>query len=110
MNQEDLRFIEVKKVCSKAELWSEGGKNHVYLPAFKVASHDLKHQMDLLLCPYDRDGYTSRLFFQEQIKGKVSNWSTFNICGRTWYGYSWKGIPNDIPYYQMLLGHLGALT
>jgi hypothetical protein len=80
------------------------------IPAVMLPETCSPNVVDLLLCPTQRDGYPSRLFFSEKVMSKtIRNWNTCTvILGRQWQAYSWKLVTNDT-YLKMILGHLKAL-
>jgi hypothetical protein len=72
--------------------------------------------MDVLLCPYEQNGYPSRLYFESRVEcppkpGRNLNWSgTARILERNWAMLSWR-IPGGTSQrlVQMVQSHLEAL-
>lgn len=100
----------LKRLCSNADTWKEGGKELVFLPGLTIEGAGKTIVRDALLWPHERDGYPSRLFLSEKIDGAPGlNWNlSFNLQGREWHSWSWKDVSNTQPLISMLAGHLRA--
>ena len=88
----------------------EAGITYFMIPAINLPDTCSPRVVDVLLCPTQRDGYPSRLFFSEKVVSKTNrNWNTDAvILARQWHAFSWKLTVNDT-LLKMVLGHLQAL-
>ena len=107
MTNHDAELARLRALCPGAELWDEGGAPLVYLPGIKVASAGTVQVVDALLCPRARDGYESRLYFSERLPVE-RNWQSHVLMARTWFAFSWNGIPANQPWLDILGSHLEA--
>jgi len=65
--------------------------------------------MAALLWPKPRDNYPTRLFVERQLVApQANNWKSFVICTRTWWASSWHGVPESLPWIEMIANHLRA--
>ncbi len=109
MTDPDKELAKLRQLCPEAELWTEGGRHVVFLPGVDFPANGDRATCDLLLWPFERDGYENRLFLSAAVAApRATNWGVFNIQGRTWHACSWRGVPNTLPWIQILLNHLGA--
>jgi hypothetical protein len=92
-----------------AEVMTESGITYIFLPALKILSNGNILQMAVLLCPQAHSGYESRLFLQQLVTGKGSNWTVHNILGRAWHTWSWNHISANLSLTEILANHLRAL-
>jgi len=101
---QELRTFFPSVACAK-----EAGITYVFLPNATLPSGCVPASVDLLLCPAPRDGYSSRLYFAEQVSGlKQLNWNgSTRVLERNWFAYSWK-IEPGIRLVQMVQAHLQA--
>lgn len=109
MNDANVELAKLRSLCKDAELWEENGMPLVFLPDLKVHSDGAPHLVDGLLCPRDRDSYSTRLFLSKPFPGKGNNWNAFNIKGLTWHACSWQGVPSTLPWLEILANHLRPL-
>lgn len=90
----------------------EGGTVYFLIPNLSLPVGVSPPAVDVLLCPTaDRHGYSSRLFFSQQVKTpKALNWNTngVRILERTWYAYSWRINHQGLRLLQLLALHLKA--
>ena len=103
---------ELKGLCTELLAADEGGTGFLLLRDAILPPACVPAKLDLLLCPAQRDGYESRLFFAEKPScTKALNWSgPVRILDRNWWVYSWK-IPNGcrLRLAQMVSTHLAAM-
>lgn len=109
MSLPDDEVAELKQLFSGIQAAKEGGITYVLLPNAKLPSGCTPEVIDLLLCPAERDGYPSRLYFSQQIASPKSlNWNgNTRVLERNWFAYSWK-VAQGIRLAQMVLAHLQA--
>jgi len=104
---------ELKRISPEIAICDEGGNTFILLPDFQLPPGCEPDRMDLLLCPTQRDGYNSRLFFHERVQppqGRHSlNWNgSVRIAERNWDAFSWR-TPTGLRLAQMLSIHLKAI-
>lgn len=87
----------------------EGEKSYFLLPDLDMPEGCIPKKLDALLCPFERDGYHTTLFFSQQITGcPVRNWNRIDrILDRTWYAISWNFNSNR-RLVQIIRSHLDA--
>src|SRR4051812_24652319 len=89
----DDQIKELKTLCPGAAQSEEGGKPYFLLPGLNFSESATPSKCDCLLCPVERDGYASRLFFAKQIGSpRQLNWNASNvsILGCLWFAHSWR--------------------
>jgi hypothetical protein len=105
--QADLANFQ--KVYPAAELWDEGGQPLVFIPGLCVRSARAVIQTDAILCPrrHASASYPTRLFLRQQVPNRGQNWSHHVIRGLSgWYSPSFDGVPDSMPWLEMLAAHL----
>src|SRR5262249_39457395 len=88
----------LKIVCPSPEYFEEGQRPFILLREHLLPSGTSPERCDLILCPLDRDGYSSRLFFSERVTRSATattkdplNWNgTVRLLERNWFAYSWR--------------------
>ncbi|TAJ64654.1 hypothetical protein [Brevundimonas sp.] len=109
MGNADTELQRLRELAPAAEIWTEGGQAVAFLPDVEFRVGKETATRDLLLWPRDRDSYNSRLFLSEPVTAaNAKNWKTFGIFGRTWHACSWQGVPNTLPWIEILANHLRA--
>lgn len=104
---------ELKRLFPDVLQGEEAGVTYFLLPQIHLPDGCTPARTDALLCPSPRDGYSSRLFFAEQIQtSKALNWnaSGVRILERNWNAFSWKLDAPNLRLVQMLSLHLKALV
>lgn len=107
----DDQVEELKLLSPGAERCEEGGKTYLYLPGLSLPDGCAPARIDALLCPTERDGYSSRLFFAVRVQSPASrNWNAngVRILERNWEAFSWK-VPPGLRLAQMVGAHLRGL-
>jgi len=102
---------ELKRLFGQVSSCDESGYTYFLLPDLPLPEGCRPEKVDVLLCPTQRDGYNSRLFFAERIQSQKSqNWNVngIRIIERNWYAFSWK-TPNDLRLTTMIAMHLKGL-
>jgi hypothetical protein len=97
---------ELADLCGGAQEMPEGGKIYIYLSRVQVAG---EIQLPALLCVQEHSGYLTRLFLPQVVPGRGANWSSHHILGKTWYSWSWQGVPASLRPAEMLAAHLRPL-
>jgi hypothetical protein len=103
------QFNAIQSDWPSAQLWSEGGKGVVFLPAFSFPTRSGERVADLLLVPFPFAGYASRLLFSEPVASDGLNWSPVVACAKTWQAVSWSHLPENLSWRQLLAAHLRAV-
>ena len=110
MSDRAEEFAHLKAMNESAVLLREGGKPVVLLPAFRFTAAGRGATMDLLLVPFEHSGYTTRLFFERKIDGRVRNWSQHRVVDRNWWAPSWNNVPASSPWIEIFCAHLRAVA
>jgi len=108
---------ELKAVCPSPEYFEEGTLPYVLLRDHSLPAGTNPARCDLVVCPNERDGYPSRLFFSQRvIRSPTSktrdalNWNgNVRLLERNWYAYSWKVTGGPFSLAQLLALHLRPL-
>ena len=110
MSLPDDQVEELKTLFGGIQAAKEGGITYVLVPAATLPQGCTPLVVDLLLCPAERDGYPSRLYFSQQVTSPTPrNWNgQTRVLERNWFAYSWKVDPG-IRLAQMVQAHLQAL-
>jgi hypothetical protein len=111
MSFPDDQVRELVRLFPGVQQAGEGGLTYFLIPALQMPPERVPECTDALLCPMERDGYPSRLFFAQQITGggPGTNWNANNvrILERNWFAVSWRVNPN-LRLAQMIPAHLEA--
>jgi len=103
----------LKAYCSKLSALTEANIIYLYLEGLHLPSGCQPQVCDALLCPVQRDGYPSRLFFSEQITPPYPrNWNITNqrIGEKNWWAFSWRVDLPSPTLLEMLLSHLSGFA
>jgi hypothetical protein len=101
---------ELKLLYNLVSIVHDGPLDYIFVGDLVMPLGCLPARCDVLLCPFQRDGYDSRLFFAERISGPARNWNgTVRIADRTWHAMSWKFARGDLRLAQLVETHLRAL-
>lgn len=100
---------ELNRSYGAARIIPEAGFEFVHLEKLKFFSDGQEAEVEALLCPQMRDGYSTRLFLARPFTSKGQNWTQHQILGKTWHSWSWQSVPADQRLIQILLCHVKAL-
>ncbi len=103
----------LKKYCSKLSAFAEGGVTFLYLENLRLPQGCIPGVCDALLCPVNRDGYPSRLFFSAEaasLRSQKWNMADAHIGGKNWWAFSWRHTLTNPTLVQLLVEHLTAFT
>jgi hypothetical protein len=103
---------ELKGLYPGLSLITEAGVHYLLIPNLPLPNGCVPEKLDVLLCPTARDGYSSRLFFAQQVRGpRPLNWNAngVRISERNWHAFSWKIGASAQRLAQMVASHLTAL-
>jgi len=71
---------ELKSLYPGLSLIKEAGIEYLLIPNLVLPTGCVPEKLNALLCPTPRDGYTSRLFFAQQVKGPHQlNWNANGV-------------------------------
>ena len=99
-------LVELQAYYPDAKDFVDGGMLYVHFPSLTLPNDTV---VEALLLLTGSAPYTTRLFLSAQVPGKGSNWSQHVILTKTWWTWSWKDVPSDIRYVEMLANHMSAL-
>jgi hypothetical protein len=100
---------ELKPYCDKLRAFTECGVTFLLLEGLRLPAGCMPSVCDALLCPMPKDGYPSRLYFSELIKGLYTrNWNKTDarIGERNWVAFSWMVNLAEPTIAQLLVAHL----
>jgi hypothetical protein len=106
----EAQIKELETICPGIRQVEEGGSIYFYIPALTLPDGCDPNVVEAMLCPVQRDGYPSRLFFSVMIKTPFPrNWNAngVRILERQWYAFSYQNIKGTL--LQMLAAHLRGL-
>lgn len=99
------------------ESGQEGTTPYLIIRQLHLPEGCTPERCDVLLCPIKANGYNSKLYFAERIRGNKTdqlNWqgdATFRILEKNWFSFSWQlsdgGV--NLRLAQMLALHLKPL-
>jgi len=100
---------ELKRFFPGVSTAQEVGTTYFLLPDAALPPGCSPSRCDMLLCPTERDGYPSRLYFAQQLQTNANrNWNgSCRVLDRTWWTFSWK-IETGLRLIQMIRAHLKA--
>ena len=106
------QIAELKAMAPGVALCEEGGVTYFLLPCLRTPAGCAPAVVDALLCPTPRDGYESRLFYNQVVSSSQGrNWHVTNtrILDRQWSAFSWKTNQTGLRLAQMVAEHWCAL-
>jgi len=112
MNFPQDQIEELKRAFGKVQYGEEGGYVFLLIPSLHLPEGCKPEIVDALLCPMERDGYPSRLFFSEEVVPlKPRNWNAKNvrILESNWWAFSWRLNHPKLRLIQMVGAHLKGL-
>jgi hypothetical protein len=100
----------LRRLYPAAYAGKDGALDVAYLPGLLVGKEGQKSAVLALLYPHQESGYPTRLFLDRQVVTTESKtWQTRVIAGETWWSISWTGVPNSLPWTEILANHLRGL-
>lgn len=112
MNFPEDQILELKSIAPDLSIAQDGGYAYIRIDNLQLPDHCQPNVVNALLCPSQRDGYASSLFFSAHITGlpNTRNWNRINvrILGENWNAISW-GVTPGYRLAELLLIHLRAL-
>ncbi|TDO83740.1 hypothetical protein EV143_101180 [Flavobacterium chryseum] len=111
MNFTEDQILELKSITPDLSMAQDGGYTYIRIDNLQLPDHCNPNVVNALLCPAQKDGYESSLFYSAQITGCPSrNWNRVNvrILEENWFAISWRVNPG-LRLSEMLLIHLSAL-
>ncbi len=110
MNFDENQIEELKKITPDLSFAQEGGYSFILIKDLNLPDGCSPSVVDALLCPTQRDGYESRLFFSSIITGcPARNWNgNIRVLEKNWHAISWQ-VPAGLKLFEILLVHLKSL-
>jgi hypothetical protein len=101
---------ELRPLCESISRADEGGFTYLELRKLRLPEPCQPALVDALLCPMEREGYSSRLFFAERVGSpQQRNWNASpRVLERNWHAFSWR-TPKGMRLAQMVAAHLKGL-
>lgn len=113
MSYPQEQIDEVKRYCTKLSALKEGCTLFFYLEELRLPAGCTPASCDALLCPTEKDGYPSRLYFSAQITSPYTrNWnvSGARIGEKNWWAFSWRVDLVSPTLPQILIAHLNGFA
>lgn len=90
---------------------TDGWRKLICMEALRFSANGQNRTMDALLClNHDNATYPTKLYLAESVGGTL-NWNEqAYILGRNWHTFSWAGVLNDSPPFEVLAAHLAPLN
>lgn len=109
MERPQDQIEDLKRYCAKLTALTEGGVTFFHLEGLRLPAGCTPQTCDALLCPVEREGYPSRLYFSVQVTSPYTrNWNVSNarIGEKNWFAFSWKVALSAPTLIEILIGHL----
>ncbi len=109
----ESEIAELKALFPEVSRFDEGDLPYFLIPNLAFPEGIKPRACDVLLCPVQRDGYPSRLFFAARLESvKAASWNpnSTRILERNWYVYSWKLTQANLRLAHLVGLHLRALV
>ena len=109
------QIAELKRHCTELSQYEEAGITYLMLKNLPLPEGCLPATCDALLVPTGRDGYSSRLFFNQTIQpatARLLNWNAVGVrvMERNWQAFSWQVTRPNLRLQELLVAHLKGLT
>lgn len=90
---------------------TEGWRRLIYMERLRFLVGTKQYVMDAILClNHDNPSYPTKLYLAENVGGGL-NWNeTGYLLGRNWPTFSWRDVPANLPYFDILAAHLAPLS
>ncbi len=110
MSSPDEEVAELQRCYPGSKRCEEGGTTFYFIPNLPLPQGCSPASTAALLCPTERDGYPSRLYFAEHIQSPAAlNWNMQpRALERNWHAFSWAAIPN-LSLTDLVLAYTRAL-
>jgi hypothetical protein len=108
----DESLRPIAQLCDgKVSFLTEGWRKLILMEKLRFRVGAREHVMDAILClNHDNPTYPTKLYFATNVGGQGLNWNeTAYLLGRHWHTFSWRDVPADQPYLDILAAHLSAL-
>lgn len=93
-----------------ASFKTEGWRKLIYMKGLRFWVGSKQFVMDAILClNHDNPTYPTKLYLADNVGGGV-NWNeSAYLLGRNWPTFSWRDVPANQPYIDILAAHLAPL-
>ena len=108
-------ITDLKRHCEELSLYEEAAVTYLLLKKLTLPAGCLPSACDALLVPKGRDGYPSRLFFDQIVhpaSPHLLNWNAqgIRVIERNWQAFSWRVTRPNLRLPELLTAHLKGLT
>ena len=109
------QITELKRHCAELSQYEEASITYLLLKKLLLPEGCRPSACDALLVPNGRDGYSSRLFFDQTIQpatARALNWNAVGVrvIERNWQAFSWRVNRPNLRLEELLVAHLKGLT
>lgn len=109
MKTADQQIDDLRVVFPDVQRVEVGGLACALIPALPIDTVGGPVTRRAILFPYPENGYSTRLFLDQAVDiGKPVNWQERSVRGAQWWARSWNFVSADMPWLQILLGHMRA--
>lgn len=112
MDFSENQILELKSIAPDLSIAQDGGYTYIRIDNLQLPDFCKPNVVNALLCPSQKDGYESSLFYSAPITGHLNtrNWNRVGvrILDENWYAISWR-VSSGLSLSEMLLIHLSAL-
>jgi len=115
MEFSENQIKELKSIAPNLSIARDGAITYIRIDNLQLPDGCEPPVVNALLCPVQKDGYESSLFFSAQISGypvynPPRNWNRkdVRILGENWFALSWR-VKSGLRLAEMLQIHLSAL-
>lgn len=112
MDFSEDQILELKSIAPDLSIAQDGGYTYIRIDNLQLPDYCKPNVVNALLCPSQKDGYESSLFYSVNITGlpNTRNWNRIDvrILEERWYAMSWR-VNSGLRLSEMLLIHLSAL-
>jgi hypothetical protein len=108
----DPSLLPIAQLCDgKVSFKTEGWRKLIYMEKLRFRVGSKQYVMDAILClNHDNPTYPTKLYLAENVGGGL-NWNeSAYLLGRNWPTFSWRDVPANQPYIDILAAHLAPLS
>ncbi len=108
----DASLRPIAELCDgNVSFKSEGWRKLIYMEKLRFWVGARQCVMDAMLClNHDNPSYPTKLYLAENV-GCGLNWNeSAYLLGRNWPTFSWRDVPANQPYIDILAAHLAPLS
>lgn len=109
----DESLLPIAELCDgKVSFRKEGKRELIHMERLRFWVGTKQCVMDAILClNHENPTYPTKLYLAENVGGAGINWHESGyLLGRNWPTFSWRDVPANQPYIDILAAHLAALS